>query len=117
MKDTAEYRRRIRSIRLLHLLIIIDISAAVGIVCLWSTIAPYLAEPIGWATAQNLPPRPGLFDYPAELVWLTPLLAGGSAWLALKLRLVPLARCLAAFPLLFMALVDGWFLFAPAAWH
>jgi hypothetical protein len=117
MKDTAEYHRQKRWSRFLAMLIVIDIGMATGIVCFWSTVAPYLVEPVGWATSRNIPPRPELFDYPVELVWLIPLLCGGLAWLAVKLRLRSLARILAAFPLLLLALVDGWFLFAPLAWR
>jgi hypothetical protein len=117
MKDTAEYRRQKRSSRFLAMLIALDIGMAIGVVCFWHTVAPYLAEPVGWATSRNIPPQPELFDYPVELAWLIPLLSGSMAWLAVKLTLRSIARFLAAFPLLLLVLVNGWFVLAPLAWR
>ena len=95
----------------------IDIFLAILIVCFWNILAPYLTEPLSWATARNLPPRPGLLETPTALVWLIPLLSGVGAWLALNLRLVQTAWLFAIFPLLYIGLVGGWFYLAPLAWH
>jgi hypothetical protein len=117
MDDPFAYGRQTTKFALVMVFILADIAAAVFVLAGWDWLAPFMTEPLGWATATQLPPRPGLSEYPCTLLWMGPLAAAVAAWTMRKLRFIKFALGFAVFPIFFGALAAGWFYWTPLAWH
>ncbi len=90
---------------------------AAASVFLWAVTSTLMAEPIRWATARGIGSRPELLEYPFVLLWLLPVAGACAAWVAHKAERLKLAYSLAFYPLLYFAVVAGWYYLAPAQWH
>jgi hypothetical protein len=82
-----------------------DILVALLVIANWSWLAAYMAEPLGWATEQVMPPRPELTELPSALLWIWPVVAAVGASVAHQLKLLKIAFWFALFPLLYAVLV------------
>lgn len=102
---------------LLNRLLLVNALLAIVSVCWWTFIAPYVSEPIKWATRQGLGTNPGLFEYPYNLFWLLPCAGICVAWLAFKSEKKRAAVWCAAFPLFFLGLIIAWYDLVPNKWH
>ncbi len=81
-----------------------------------TAISLYLVEPIAWATW--MPVRRGtsfedLFEYPFVMLWLMPAAGIAGAWISLKLGRRALAITCVTLPIALLALIIGWYNFAP----
>jgi hypothetical protein len=84
----------------------------------WCTfISVFVTEPIRWATWYGLGSSPELFDYPFVVLWLLPVGGICGAWLAERGHNRRLACFFALFPLLFLALLFGWYYLMPVEWR
>jgi hypothetical protein len=89
---------------------------AMTVLFAWTAVSLYIVEPIAWATW--VPVRHGttfddLFEYPFVMLWLMPAAGIAGAWFALKFGRRSLALSCAALPIGLLALIIGWFNFAP----
>jgi len=89
---------------------------AMTVLFAWTAVSLYIVEPIAWATW--MPVRRGttfedLFEYPFVMLWLMPTAGIAGAWLALKLGRRLLAISSATLPIALLALIFGWYHFAP----
>lgn len=89
---------------------------AMTVLFAWTAISLYLVEPIAWATW--MPVRRGtrfedLFEYPFVMLWLMPAAGIAGAWISLKLGRRALAITCVTLPIALLALIIGWYNFAP----
>ncbi len=89
---------------------------AMTVLFAWTAVSLYIVEPIAWATW--MPVRRGttfedLFEYPFVMLWLMPAAGIAGAWLALKLGRRFLALSSVMLPIALLALIFGWYHFAP----
>jgi hypothetical protein len=89
---------------------------AMTVLFAWTAISLYLVEPIAWATW--MPVRRGtsfedLFEYPFVMLWLMPTAGIAGAWISLKLGRRALAITCVTLPIALLALIIGWYNFAP----
>ena len=98
---------------------LLSVNALLALVCVvwWALAAPFLSEPIKWATGSGLGANPGMFDYPYNLLWALPGAGICFAWIANKSGKPRAAIWLALFPLLFISMLVGWYYLAPPQWH
>ena len=102
---------------LLHTIIGLNIGFGASCILFWPTLSEFLADALQWATWHGVQRRPDLFDYPFVLLWMLPLAGIATAWFAEKSGNVRLARTIASMPIVLLAVVFGWYHFAPPAWH
>ena len=106
--------------RILAGLIIVNATFALTVIFGWTLVGLLIEEPMAWAT-WHVVHRGNtfleLFYYPFSLLWLTPGICIMGAWLANKSKSYTLAYTFALFPLLFLALIFGWYHFTPESWR
>jgi hypothetical protein len=117
VRDLLEYRQQPLLSLLTAVLVLINFGIVVTVIGSWHWLAAYLTEPLGWAAQMALPPRPGLLEFPAVLLWAGPLFFGVAAWLAHKAKKIKQAFGLAAFPVFYCGLIAAWYYGTPNAWH
>jgi hypothetical protein len=91
-----------------------------AIVFAWTYVALIVAEPMSWATWMPVSRGYGilgLLEYPFVLLWGLPLLGVLGAWMSMQARRKVLAYAFVGVPLVMLALVMGWYYFAPGGWH
>jgi hypothetical protein len=117
MREILPYQRRRTLRRTVTLLVAIDIGIAAAVLACWSWLAPFVTEPLSWATSRGLPPRPALNEYPATILWMVPLGSAACAWVLYKIGHPRAGAALAFFPVWFLGLITGWFYLAPPGWR
>jgi hypothetical protein len=95
-------------------IVVCDLCVAGLVVANWSWLAAYMAEPLGWATNQVLPPLPELSELPCAILWAWPIVTAVAAAVAHQLKLLKSAFWIALFPLLYTASVAVLFNVLPA---
>ncbi len=105
--------------RRLKILTAINATFALSVVFGWTLVAPSIAEAWGWATHAHVERGSGLevLRYPFALLWGIPFIGIAGSWLAGKSKKNALALTCALAPILFMAMVFGWYFIAPSEWH
>lgn len=114
--ETAAPRPKV----LLNFLMLVNTVIAMTVLFAWTAISLYIVEPVAWATW--MPVRRGttfeeLFEYPFVLLWLMPVGGIIGAWIAARNGYRPLAMLLVLLPIVLLAMIFGWFHFAPAQYR
>ncbi len=111
-----EARAPIQPSGVMTFLMLANAVVAMTVLFAWTAVSLYIVEPIAWATW--MPVRRGttfedLFEYPFVMLWLMPAVGIGGAWFALKLGRRFLALSSVMLPIALLALIFGWYHFAP----
>lgn len=94
----------------------LNTAIALGMLFYWSGLVGYVGEPYRWATQSGIGVHPSLFEPAYMGLWATPILCTFGGWLALRTRQDSVARIVGCYPSMMLALMLGWYNFAPQHW-
>ena len=92
---------------------------ALAMLCAWTFLSLFVAEPLSWATWMRVTRGYGMmeiFDYPFVLLWLLPGAGMATAWVASQTRKWAMAYAALSLPIVILGFVFGWFYLAPPDW-
>lgn len=89
---------------------------ALGMLFFWSGLVSYVGEPYKWATQMGISIQPGLFEPAYLLLWSTPVMCMVAGWMAVKIKQYSVARIVGCYPSMMLAIMLGWYNFAPQHW-
>lgn len=115
-----EVVNRLRSKKLLYLLIIANVAFASAILVFWTTSALLVEAPLSWgisATIERDSSWRSAFTYPYILLWAMPTIAALAAQIVQRAGNHRLATFVVMTPLLVFALTFAVFHLAPIEWR
>lgn len=99
--------------RRLSLMLVINVALSAAMLLWWHDLSRYLADPIRWATWENIGPNTGTFEYPFVMLWVLPLVAFGIAWTLRMAGSRRKALWIASFPVFYLGTLVACFYIAP----
>jgi hypothetical protein len=115
-----EVVERLRSKKLLHLLMVANLAFAAAILLFWTTTAVFLEAPLSWGTSASIERDhtiKSFFSYPYILLWGMPTTAVLFANMAQRNGRYKVANLIVLVPLMIFALVFAIYHFAPIDWR
>jgi len=94
--------------RFIYSMILLNLSASLGIFVAWPTYGEAIADPVSMVASGGSTIRPSAFEYPFFLLWTVPLACAFGAYMTKGMDMRAAARFLCIFPVCMVLCGAGW---------